>query len=441
MDNLLQMSTKELSRLEVMQRLTQNRISQKEAGKILGLSTRQIKRLLKRYRQHGAAGLVSKHRGRKANNRLSEEVKRKALNLLKTKYQGFGPTLAHEKLVEKDKLKLSDESVRKLMIAEGLWKARKAKKVAVHQLRERRACFGELVQIDGSPHDWFEGRAERCTLLVFIDDATGKLLQLRFVECESFFSYAQTAEAYFRQYGKPVAFYSDKHGIFRVNLPSTGTGAALTQFGRAMQELDIQIICANTPQAKGRVERAIQTLQDRLPKEMRLRNICSWEAGNAFLPEFLADFNQRFAEEPRSDVNAHRPLTPKDDLARILSWQETRSLSKNLTLQFYKTVYQIQSKRPSYALRNAQVTVCVNANENISILYNGKSLPFTIFNQQARQAEIVSAKHLDHALQKPRTPTIPGPDHPWRKGFATPLSKRGNATSFQKSDISALENR
>jgi transposase len=441
MDKLLQMSTKELSRLEVMQRLSQKRMSPKEAGTILGLSMRQIKRVLRAYREHGAAGLVSKHRGRKANNRLSEEVKRKALDLLKTKYQGFGPTLAHEKLVEREKLKLSDESVRKLMIAEGLWKARKAKKVAVHQLRERRACFGELVQIDGSPHDWFEGRAERCTLLVFIDDATGKLLQLCFVECESFFSYAQAAEAYFRQYGRPVAFYSDKHGIFRVNMPSTGTGAALTQFGRAMQELDIQIICANTPQAKGRVERVIQTLQDRLPKEMRLRTICSREAGNAYLPEFLEDFNTRFAEEPRSNVNAHRPLTPKDDLARILSWQETRCLSKNLTLQFYKTVYQIQSKRPSYALRNAQVTVCVNATENISILYNGKSLPFTIFNQQARQAEIVSAKHLDQALQKPRTPTIPGPDHPWRKGFATPLSKRRNATSFQKSDISALENR
>ena len=408
---------------------------------MLVVSVRQIKRLLKVYRQSGAAGLVSKHRGRKANNRLSEEVKRKALNLLKTKYQGFGPTLAHEKLVEKDKLKLSDESVRKLMIAEGLWNARKAKKVVVHQLRERRACFGELVQIDGSPHDWFEGRAEPCTLLVFIDDATGQLVQLQFVECESFFSYAQAAEAYFRQYGKPVAFYSDKHGIFRVNVPSTGSGPALTQFGRAMQELEIQIICANTPQAKGRVERVIQTLQDRLPKEMRLRNLCNWKAGNAFLPEFLKDFNQRFSEEPRSNVNAHRPLTPKEDLARILAWQETRSLSKNLTLQFYKTVYQIQSKRPSYALRNAQVTVCLNANDDISILYNGKSLPFTIFNQQARQAEIVSAKHIDQAFQKQRRPTIPAPDHPWRTGFTTPLSKRTTASSSPKGDTSALENR
>ena len=440
MDELLKMSAKELSRLEVMQKLSEKRMSQKEAGASLHVSTRQIKRLLRAYRQKGAAGLVSKHRGRKGNNRLAESVKKQALNLLKTKYRGFGPTLAHEKLVEKEKLQLSDESVRQLMIAEDLWKARKAKKVVVHQLRERRACFGELVQIDGSPHDWFEGRAEVCVLLVFIDDATGKLGQLLFVDSESFVSYAQAAEGYFRQWGKPVAFYSDKHGIFRVNLPSVGTGTALTQFGRAMQELDIQIICANTPQAKGRVERVIQTLQDRLPKEMRLRQIASREAGNAYLPEFLVDFNQRFAEPPRSDVDLHRPLTAKEDLSHILTWQETRTLSKNLTLQFQKTVYQIQTKRPSYALRNALVTVCVNAQEQITILYNGKSLPYTIYHQQAKQAEVVSAKQLDLALQKPHLPSKPAPDHPWRQGFATPLSKRGNV-SLPKGDISILENR
>ena len=439
MDELLEMSAKEISRLEVMQRLSKKQMRQKEAGRILGLSTRQIKRLLQAYRQTGAAGLVSKHRGRKGNNHLSEEVKKRALNLLKTKYQGFGPTLAHEKLVEKDKLQLSDESVRQFMIEEGLWKARRAKKVIVHQLRERRACFGELVQIDGSPHDWFEGRAAPCVLLVFIDDATGKLVQLRFVERESFFSYCQAAEGYFKRFGKPVAFYSDKNSIFRVNVPSVGTGEALTQFGRAMLELDIEIICANTPQAKGRVERVIQTLQDRLPKEMRLRGIHSHEAGNAYLPEFIQDFNPRFSEEPRSDVDAHRPLTAKEDLARILTWQETRSLSKNLTLQFYKTVYQIQTKRPTYALRKAQVTICLNAQEQIAILYNGKPLPYSIYQQQAQQAEIVSAKLLDQTLQKQRQPTIPAPDHPWRQGFATPLSKRRSVIPASPGDISILE--
>jgi transposase len=441
MDKLLEMSAKELSRLEVMQRLSRKQMSQKDAGRMLDLSVRQIKRLLRAYREQGAAGLVSKHRGRNANNHLAEEVKKQALNLLQTKYRGFGPTLAHEKLVEKDKLKLSDESVRKLMIEEGLWKPRKAKKVAVHQLRERRACFGELIQIDGSPHDWFEGRAEACVLLVFIDDATGQLVQLLFVERESFFSYCQAAEGYFRYYGKPVAFYSDKHGIFRVNLPSTGSGEALTQFGRAMQQLDIQIICANSPQAKGRVERVIQTLQDRLPKELRLRGISNRSAGNAYLPEFMADLNQRFAVEPRSSVNAHRPLSAKDDLARSLTWQETRTLSKNLTLQFQKTVYQIQTQRPSYALRKAQVTVCVNTQEEMTILYNGKALPYTIYKQQAKQAEIVSAKQLDFALKTKRLPSKPAPDHPWRRGFATPLSKRRNVTPASTGDISVLENR
>jgi transposase len=439
MDKLLQMSTKELSRLEVMQRLSQKKLNQKEAGRILKLSRRQIKRLLKAFREQGAAGLVSKRRGRKANNRLSEEVKRKALNLLKTKYEGFGPTLAHEKLVEKEKLQLSDESVRKLMIEEGLWKARKAKKVVVHQLRERRACFGELVQIDGSPHDWFEGRAEACVLLAFIDDATGKLVQLLFVDSESFFSYCQAAEGYFRHYGKPVAFYSDKNSIFRVNVPSAGSQPDLTQFGRAMLELDIEIICANTPQAKGRVERVIQTLQDRLPKEMRLRGLDSMAEGNAYLPEFIQNFNARFGEEPRSNVDLHRPLIAKEDLAHILTWQETRTLSKNLTLQFDKIVYQIQTQRPSYALRNACVTVCVNAQEQITILYNGQSLPYTIYQQQAKQATVVSTKQLDLTLKQKRLPPKPAPDHPWRQGFATPLSKRGIVTS--KGDISALENR
>jgi transposase len=415
------MSPKELSRLEVMQKLEEKRMRQKQAARILGLSVRQVKRLWRAYRDHGAQGLVSKRRGRPSNNRLPEETRRQALSLLKGKYNGFGPTLACEKLVEIEGLKISVESVRQLMIAEDLWKPRKARKVAVHQMRSRRACIGELVQIDGSPHDWFEGRAPACSLLVFIDDATGRLGQLSFVKSESFFSYAQAARAYVERHGKPLAFYSDKHGIFRVNQPASGTTPALTQFGRAMQQLDIQIICAHTPQAKGRVERAIQTLQDRLPKELRLRKISSWQDGNAFLPEFIHDFNRRFAVQPRSDLDAHRPLAHQDDLDQILTWQETRILSKNLTIQFRKTVYQIQTKRPTYALRHAPVTVCLDAQENLSILYKGKPLDHTIFHRQAKQSQIVDPKQLNALVRKPYKPA---PDHPWRKGFATPLSKK-----------------
>ena len=413
-EKLLTMSASEMSRIEVMNRLEEKRLQQREAAEMLGVSTRQIKRLLSKYRENGASGLVSKRRGKASNNQFSREVKEKVLDLLKVKYAGFGPTLACEKLVEVEGLKISDESVRQIMIGEKLWKARKERKVTVHQMRVRRACFGELAQIDGSPHAWFEERGAACTLLVVIDDATGKLVGLLFVEQESFHSYASLAKSYFERYGKPVAFYSDKHGVFRVNQVSSGAGDAVTQFGRAMQELDIQILCANTPQAKGRVERANQTLQDRLVKEMRLRGISNLEQGNAYLPEFIEDFNQRFCVPPRSTHDAHRPLTPLENLAHILAWQELRTVSKNLTIQFKKVVYQIQTDRPSYALRNAQVTVCENAVGQVVILYKSKPLKFTVFHKQEHQAEIVDTKDVDRVLDNQRFAHIPAQDHPWR---------------------------
>jgi transposase len=419
-DKLLTMSAKELSRLEIIQRLEEKRLTQKEAGEILSLSVRQVKRLLKAYRQTGASGLVSKRRGKPSPNQIKAEVKQKVLDLLKGRYHGFGPTLACEKLVEVEELAISKESVRQLMIAEGMWKARKARKVITHQMRERRACYGELVQIDGSPHAWFEERGPSCNLLVTIDDATGKLGGLLFVEQESFHTYAQLVKLYLACHGKPVAFYSDKHGIFRVNQASVGKTEGLTQFGRAMQELDIEILCANTPQAKGRVERANQTLQDRLVKELRLRGISSMQQGNAFLPEFILDFNRRFAVPPRSTHNAHRPLAPSENLAHILTWQEPRTLSKNLTLQFKNVVYQIQTKRPTYALRNARVTVCEDANGQVTLFYKAQPLAFTIFHKQQHQAQIVDTKHLDQALLNQRKAHPPAPNHPWRN-YPSPI--------------------
>jgi len=283
------MSKKELSRLEVMKRLEEKRLKQKEAAEMLGVSVRHIKRLLRAYRQDGAAGLVSKRRGKAGNHRLAEEVIDQARDLLYARYADFGPTLAHEKLTEKHGLKISRESVRKLMIAEGLWKPKQLKVPPVHQMRERRACYGEWVQIDGSPHAWFEERGRSCTLLVFIDDATGQLGELLFVPRETFFGYAQAVRHYLVQYGKPVAFYSDKHGIFRVNQPRPlGLSTGLTQFGRAMQDLEIQILRANNPQAKGRGERVNQTLQDRLVKELRLEGISDMDTANLYLPTDLS---------------------------------------------------------------------------------------------------------------------------------------------------------
>jgi transposase len=396
-----------------MQRLKEKRLTQKEAGQILQLSIRQIKRLFRAYKAQGAKGLVSARRGKRSNNHLDMQIVQQAIDLFYERYRDFGPTLAHEKLTEVHGLKLSRESVRTLMTLEGLWKPKRTKKLPIHQMRERRACFGELVQIDGSDHDWFEDRGPRCTLLVYIDDATGQLLELWFVPDETFFAYCEASRHYIERYGKPVDFYSDKHGIFRVNQEqTTGLGSGLTQFGRAMHELDIQIICANSPQAKGRVERVIQTLQDRLVKELRLRGISDIQAGNAFLPEFRDDFNRRFGVAPRSNHDAHRPLLKTENLDLILRHKETRTLSKNLTVQFKRVIYQIQSNRPGYALRNAQVTICENAKGEISILYKNKPLAYTLYHTPIRQAEVVDTKSLDHHI---KTQKPPAPDHPWRQ--------------------------
>lgn len=415
MDKLITMSKKELSRLEIMQRLEHRKLKQKEAAHILGISVRQVKRLYRAYREKGAEGLVSQKRGRSGNHQLGSEKKKQVIEMLYRRYRDFGPTLASEKLNEVHGLRISRESVRQIMIAEGLWKPKRAKRPVVHQMRERRACFGELVQIDGSPHHWFEERGPACNLLVFIDDATGRLGELHFTEQESFYSYGEAARRYFARHGKPVAFYSDKHGIFRVNIKNALSGSGMTQFGRAMKELDIQIICANSPQAKGRVERVNQTLQDRLVKELRLKGISNIDAANAFMPEFIEDFNQRFAVVPRSSHDMHRTLSQKENFDHIFSWQETRTISKNLTIQFEKVVYQIQTKRPSYALRKATVTVCKDSQNRVAILYKGHALDYTVFHIQAHQAEVLSSKQIGNALNSSKKPYIPPPDHPWRK--------------------------
>ena len=413
MDKLLTMSKKELTRLDIMKRIEEKRMRQKEGAEMLGISERHVRRLMRAYRQEGEKGLISKRRGKVSNNRLAPEVITQARELIYERYHDFGPTLAQEKLAEIHGLEISRESVRRIMIEEGIWKPRKVKRPPVHQMRERRACFGELVQIDGSPHAWFEDRGPKCTLLVFIDDATGRLGVLWFVHQETFFGYGEAVRHYLQRHGRPVAFYSDKHGIFRVNQPRPlGTTSGMTQFERAMQELDIQILCANSPQAKGRVERANQTLQDRLVKELRLLGISDIVTANAYLPEFTQDFNRRFAVVPRSSHDAHRPMLPNNDLDLIFSRQETRTITKNLTVHYNNVIYQIQTQRPSYALRKALVTVCENAEGDITILYKDKPLDFTTYRKPIRQSQLVNSKSLDYKI---KTPHRPANDHPWRQ--------------------------
>jgi transposase len=411
------MSQAELTRLEVLQRVKRKTLRQRQAAELLSLSVRQVKRLCKAYQTGGAMALICKQRGRPSNNRLPEKTTKKARQLLRSRYHDFGPTLATEKLAIEG-VCLSVEAVRQLMIAEGLWQPRRARRPVIHQLRERRARVGELVQIDGSPHDWFEGRAPRCTLLVFVDDATSQLMHLQFVEAETTFNYFAAVRSYITNFGKPLAFYSDKFSVFRVNLPNALSGTGLTQFGRAMKELDIELICAHSPQAKGRVERANQTLQDRLTKELRLRGISSPEKANSFLPEFIHDYNARFAVAPRSTESAHRSLQKGEQLDRVLALCERRTLSKNLTLSYNNVIYQIKTKRPAYTMRSAHVEVREMSSGEIIFEYKGRLLEHTVYREQDQhQAKVVPSKLLQLArvTAQPKQKRGPVPmSHPWR---------------------------
>lgn len=414
------LSHQELDRLTIVQSIVAKRLTQSQAAKQLQLSTRQIKRLVRAYRLFGAASLQSKHRGKRPNNAISDAVRQQAMALLKQHYGDFSPTFAHEKLTEQHGLAFSVETLRQWMIAEGYWQPKARRKARVHQSRPRRSCVGELIQIDGSPHNWFEGRAPECTLIVFIDDATSRLMALQFVLAETTQAYMETLQKYCQQYGRPVSLYSDKHSIFRINHPDKE--GELTQFTRAIKTLDIEPIHANTPQAKGRVERANQTLQDRLVKEMRLQGINTIEDANAFLPRFMADYNRRFAVTPRCQEDAHRPvLHTADELALLFSLHYTRKLSKNLTCQFQNTQYQLQGCGNGYRLRGASITVCRSFSGDITLFHKGKIMAYQQLQQGQSPIPIEDEKTLSARIdtikkqQQQRPRYKPSIDHPWKR--------------------------
>ena len=395
------MSSKELDRLDVVRRVGERRLTQAKAAEILGLSPRQVRRLCVAVEADGASGLVSKKRGRPSNNQRDPELRTRALGLVRGIYGDFGPTLAAEKLVEKHGIRLSRETLRRWMVESGIWATKDQRVRQPHQPRQRRDCLGELIQIDGSPHDWFEGRAPECTLLVYVDDATGRLMELRFARSESAFDYFAATEAYVRRYGKPVAFYSDKHSIFRVPQEgTTGRTRGVTQFGRALSQLNIDIICANTPQAKGRVERMNQTLQDRLVKELRLAGIAGIEAGNEFLPKFMEDYNRRFARQARNSHDAHRVLHDREDLTQIFSWQEERRMSRNLVVHFKRVTYLVTPSPIATPLGGKTVQIRQWADGRVDIYCGEQNLAYAVFDKKPmiEQGEIVENKRLGAAL-------------------------------------------
>jgi len=394
------MSERELNRVEVLSQVADGRIGSAEAARVLGMSIRQVQRLLLRFREEGAASIRHRARGRRSNNQTNGAVRDYALSLIRESYADFGPTLATEKLFEDHGLTVSRETVRKWMMAEGLW-LKKAARRAFHQPRLRRERYGELIQIDGSDHRWFEDRADPCTLLVFIDDATSKLMELRFVRSESTVSYFAALERYLTAHGRPVAFYSDKHTVFRVAKKDASGGAGMTQFGRALSELNIEILCANSSQAKGRVERANRTLQDRLVKELRLAGVTGIEDGNAFLPGFVERFNKKFAKAPARPDNLHRALnTEPDRLADILCWRDTRSVGRQLTLMYDRRKYMLEVNDQTRDLVGKDVETYAFADGRFQIRWKGVSLPYRVFdkNQRVTHAAVTSHKLLGDQL-------------------------------------------
>ncbi|MCP1636948.1 transposase [Kerstersia gyiorum] len=413
------MSLEEVRRLEVLSQVESGKLSQQSAAHALSLTPRQVRRLQSRYRDQGAAGLVSVRRGRASNRSKPDPVKQAILSRGRECYGDFGPTLAAEYL-RAEGHELSKETLRQRLIEEGLWQANNKRRQRAYPPRLRRARVGELIQIDGSQHDWFEGRGPRCSLIAFIDNASSRVMHAHFAPVESTQAYLDALRCYVSAYGCPVALYSDRHGIFTKHDPEDGEP---TQFQRAIASLGVEGIQALTSQAKGRVERLFQTLQDRLVKAMRLAGIACLAQANAFLAGYLAQHNGRFSVAPPEPQDAHAAYTDSAQvLARICAIHHRRILSKDLVISFMRQRFIVQTDgQPRYALRGQAVTVVVYPDQRIELLHRQELLPFKVFDKPQQVAMPVDDKTLnarvDELLRQRQSRPIYSPDrtHPWKR--------------------------
>ncbi|WP_407045556.1 ISNCY family transposase [Klebsiella variicola] len=443
-------TVKEINRLKILQDVIDRNLRPGQAAEMLGITPRHCSRLLKRYRQSGPLGMNNQSRGRTGNRLLPASLTDQALNIIRERYADFGPTLAREKLAENHGIVLGKETLRRLMIKTGLWVPRKQRAPKIQQPRYRRACCGELIQIDGCDHHWFENRAPACTALVYVDDATSRLMQLRFVKSESTFTYFEATRGYLEKHGKPLALYSDKASVFRINNKNATGGDGYTQFGRAMHELNIQTICANTSSAKGRVERAHLTLQDRLVKELRLRGISSVDAANDFADEFMTDYNRRFGKAPRHDFDVHRPLETDDDLTAFFTWREPRRVSKSLTVQYDKVLYLIEDNELSRRAIGKYIEVWYYPDGRKELRLNGVVLPYSTYDrlQEIDLWAIVDNKRLGRTLEfikliqdkrdNNRSQALPAGDGPSRRS-RKPTEKKSQRSLDEDDMLNTLK--
>ncbi len=401
------MSVKELRRVHVIRHTMEKKLTQVKAGTLLGLTTRHIRRLIERVEQAGDQGLAHRGRGKPSNRRIAARVKATVLRLYERRYGDFGPTLAAEKLTEREGITISDETLRRWLRAHGIDHFTRRKRP--HRAwRERKAHVGELIQLDGSHHDWLEGRGPHGVLMAYIDDASSRVFA-RFYAYEGTIPAMDSFQRYVQHYGIPLAVYADKHTTYHSPAPPTVDDqlagiTPMSQFGRALGELGVELIAAHSPQAKGRVERLFKTVQDRLVKELRLAGSATIEAANRFVEEWLPIYNRRFAVQPAQAADLHRPRPAGRALDHMLCIKTTRCLRKDFTIAHQGRLYQIHD-----TLRATHVLVEGHVDGTMRITHQGRTLGFHAITSRPMKAAEAKTVH------RPRCPVTPRPDHPWRK--------------------------
>jgi transposase len=412
--DMITMSRKESGRLHIIHQALDERITQAEAASLMGLSDRQIRRMIKRIRKAGDEGICHKSRGKPSNHRKPGKVKEKTLRLFREDYKDFNLTHATEQLSEIHGITINRETLRLWLTAADIpYKKRRARKH--RRWRTRRAHFGELVQIDGSHHDWFEGRGPVCVFMGYIDDATSTVHGL-FYAYEGTIPAMDSMKRYIKRFGIPQSVYLDKHSTYKAQSEPTieeqlAGQQPVSQFERSLAQLEIEVIHANSPQAKGRVERLFRTLQDRLVKEMRLAGIKSIDGANEFLKLFLPKFNRKFKKPAASKADLHRPAPHCRELDRVLCIKEERTVRNDFTVIHNSTIYQIEK-----ATRAKKVVIEERLDGTLHITYNGHDLEY-----QEITTVPVKEKPKSLRLKPDRQPWLPPANHPWRRSF---LSKR-----------------
>lgn len=426
LEERLELDEEDMNRYHVIRSVLEGRSTQAQAGLLLRLSQRQVRRLCRRVEAEGARGVVHRLRGQASNHQIDPEILERTLCAVHDPlWDGFGPTFARDKLQQLHGVVLGLETLRQLMILTDAWKP--AARGARHRAwRPRRPNLGMLVQLDGSDHDWFEGRGPRCVLLVYIDDATSKILYAEFVKVEDTLTLLRSTGQYLKRHGRPLAFYVDRDSIYKINRAAKYESLrpdqeAMTQFTRAMAELGIDVIAANSPQAKGRVERGFDTHQDRLVKELRLRGVSNIPDANRCLWDFyVPEHNARCAVSAAEPADAHRPLLAAHRLEQILSVRIERRLMNDYTLRLNNKFYQVLEHQPVRVNPGDTVDVEQRLDGSTHLRFKGAYLSSKTIPKRPYRPLFEAQPSRGQQRDDPRTKGIgskPAQDHPWRRMF------------------------